>query len=177
MINHLVSEVVTFVMSHYKIRNLETTLMFNLLWGCMVLAMYYYAFSGKYFKKLTVLFIPFYIVSFILVYFVFDYNLFLPSVTFAWFRLLLLIPVLLYFFEKIHLLDDILISENPMFWISCGLLLFYSVSIFYFALNNYLYFHYPEISKNALLIHSTMLLTMNILLTTGICKIQKAQPY
>lgn len=160
-------------MALFKVRNLETILVFELLSGCTVLLLYASIAKNRIFKLIIRAMLPIFIISSFIVYFAFDNKLFIPSYTFAWFHLFMLVPIMLYFTERMMLLDDLYISRNPMFWISAGLLLFYSVSIFYFALNNYLYTNYIKISRLAVLINSSMLLTMNILLAIGIWKIPK----
>jgi hypothetical protein len=170
---HFSSELITTVMAHYKMRNLETMLVFDFLSGGAVLMLYASIAQNRILKLIIQAMLPIYIISSLVVYFSFDNKLFIPSYTFAWFHLFMLVPIMLYFTERMMLLDDIYIHRNPMFWISAGLLLFYSVSIFYFALNNYLYTNYIKISRLAVLINSSMLLTMNILLAIGIWKIPK----
>lgn len=174
LLNHIISEVITASLAFNKMRNLEAMLFFSLIEGICVLLLYKNTIEATRFKRFLNFLPPTYIICFIGIYFFFDYSLFIPSYTYPFHQSVMLIPLILFFVDRIQLMDDIFITENPMFWISCGFLFYYSVSMFYFGSHDTLFKDYPAVSKNGWLIHSVSLITLNLFLAKGISKIRKA---
>lgn len=174
LINHLLSELVTASLGLKKIRNLEVMLFFSLIEGVLLLLLYRTAIEEIPIKRFLKFLTPAYVLGFVGVYFFLDYKLYIPSYTYPFHQVVMLVAVLLFFADRMKRMNEIFLTENPMFWISCGFLFFYTGSIFYFALHDTLFADYPSISKNGWLIHSTMLVIMNLFLAIGIFKIRKA---
>ncbi len=172
--NHFISEVITISMALNKMRNLETMLFFSFIEGILVILLYKSVIEEISIKRFLTILLPFYILGFLGVYVFLDFKLFIPSFTYPFHQVVMLVPLLLFFADRMKRMNEIFLSENPMFWITCGFLFYYSGSIFYFALHDTLFIDYPAISKNGWLIHSTMLVVMNLFLAMGIFKIKKA---
>lgn len=174
LINHIVSEIVNASLALNKIRNLEAMLFFSLIEGVLLLLLYRSVIEEIPLKRFLKFLTPAYVLGYIGVYFFLDYKLYIPSYTYPFHQIVMLVTVILFFADRMRRMNEIFLTENPMFWISCGFLFFYTGSIFYFALHNTLFADYPSISKNGWLIHSTMLVIMNLFLAIGIFKIRKA---
>ena len=149
-------------------------LVFDIIEGILLLLLYNYSFQTKTSKIFSAILIPLYIIGFASIYFFLDHKNYLPSYTYAFHEVVMLLVILLYFVERMVLMDDIDIVQNPMFYISCGFLLFYGICIFYFAALDYLFHHFPDIEKDGKWMHSVTLIIMNVLLAKGIWKIKKA---
>jgi hypothetical protein len=173
IIYDFLSEFLTFTMAMLKIRNLEAFLLMIPIDAFILMFIYRDAFRQPISKKLTYMLMPVFLIGYIAVYLLLDYRLRFPSYAIAYYQLITVIPVLMYFYERMLLVDDIIITDNPMFWVSCGFLLFHSVSIFYFSFHYYLLVHYPGVESKGWWIHSSMLTAMNVLLTIGIWKIPR----
>lgn len=173
LLNHLLSEVVTISMALNKIRNLEAMLFFSFIEGICVLFLYKNTIETSRYKRVLTFLLPIYCIGFLSVYFLVDYSLFIPSYTYPFHQSVMLIPLVLFFAERMNLMDDIFITNNLMFWISCGFLFYYSVSMFYFGSHDTLFKDYPAVSKNGWLIHSVSLITLNLFLARGIWQIRK----
>lgn len=173
LLNHLISEVVTISLALNRIRNLEAMLFFSLIEGILLLLLYRSVIEEIPLKRFLKFLTPAYVLGFVGVYFFLDYNLYIPSYTYPFHQVVMLVTVLLFFADRMKRMNEIFLTENPMFWISCGFLFFYTGSIFYFALHDTLFASYPSISKNGWLIHSTMLVILNLFLAIGIFKIRK----
>lgn len=171
--NHFLTEVIMSTVAILKVRNMETKLGVDITEGLLLFLTYYIAFKEIRNKKIAFTTAILFLTGYLSIYFMWDKYLYVPSHVFAFQHLMMLIPLILYFGERIRLMDNENITDNPMFWITSGFLIFYSVSIFYFALFNELFFHYKEVFIKGWAIHSLALIIMNILLAKGLWLIPK----
>jgi hypothetical protein len=171
--NHFISEIVITFLAMLKVNNMPIIVGFSFIEGLLLLMLYREAFVGKTFKRSIIFLIVAFIVGLLGIYTLIDKKLSFSLSAYSFQHIILLIPVILYFAERMIRLDDIFLAQNPMFWISSGFLIFYSVGIFYFTLFNNLFVHNKEIFIKGWAIHSIALITMNLLLTRGIWLIQK----
>ena len=155
-------------MALYKIYNMLALDLFSIVEAIFVILLYYKSYKSQELKKFTLWLLPFYITGQILVYLNFDRHSQFNGYTYAFHSAFILIPIILYFWEKVNLVDDIYITKNTMFWISSGFLPFYSVSILHYSLMNYLFYHYYQLLVVGGIIHSIMLIIMSILLSRGL---------
>lgn len=158
-------------MAIYKLRNLEAMSFYSLIEGIIILMIYSREIKSVLWNKMTVILLPFYVIIYCLVYYYIDFNKYLSFNAYAFQHFILLICVVFYFFERMKLLDDLFITRNPMFWVSSGFLIFYSISIFYFGLVSDIFQVNKAVAVNGWWIHSTGLLIMNILLTKAVWQI------
>ncbi len=168
IINNFISEAVTGTLAVYKIYNMLALDLFSIVEAFFIILLYYKSYKSKALKKFILWLLPFYITGQILIYLNFDRNSQFNGYTYAFHSALILIPIILYFWEKVNLLEDVYITKNPMFWVSAGFLPFYSVSILHYSLINYLFYHYTHLLGVLGLIHSIMLIIMDILLSKGL---------
>lgn len=162
-------------MAFQKMNNFQVTEIFTLFEGVLLLSSYYFALRKKIYKRIILIFVPLFLIGYALVYFTVSINQVIPPYIFAFHHLFMLSAILLYFAERLQLMDEIDITLDPMFWVSSGFLLFYSVSIFYFSLYHYLFQHYMQVFVKGLWIHSFTLIIMNILLAKGLWLVPKKQ--
>jgi hypothetical protein len=172
--NHFISEVVTLSLASFKIRNLEAIVLFSSIEGILLILIYYNQVKLSIFRKILLCSFPLYLIGGGFVYFFMDLQLSVSSYAYSFQHALLLVPVIFYFVERIILVDDLYITQSPLFWISAGFLFFYSASILYFGLRDYLFHFYPEWERKGLWLHTVALVAMNILLTKGIWQVRKA---
>jgi hypothetical protein len=59
--------------------------------------------------------------------------------------LMLLILILAYLYKFVNSKEMIFLKENMMFWVCMGIFVFYSFSLPYFGMGNYLYSHYEKL--------------------------------
>jgi hypothetical protein len=173
VINNFLTEVVTVSCALMKIRTFELKIAVDLSESSFLFIIYYITFKNNKNKNLMPALALLLIAGYLLIYFFWDKYLFVPSHVFAFQHLMMLIPLILYFIERMRLMDDEYITKNPMFWVTSGFLIFYSVSIFYFSLFNELYFHYKEVFIKGWAINALALIIMNVLLSKGLWLIPK----
>lgn len=175
VVNNFASELVASPLALLHVRNLEVLGVFNAIEGILLLSMYQLSLVTNTLKKLLKILKPIYFLVFVLIYYYSDYKNESSSFAYAFHKSVMILPVILYLFERLQLMDELYITEIPIFWTSCGFLLFYGVSIFYFGLHDYLAHHVPDIDKKGWLIHTVLLITMNLFLTKAIWQIPKTQ--
>jgi hypothetical protein len=96
-----------------------------------------------------------------------------PSITIVVESMLLVAAVFLYFNESLKVPSAIPLSLQPLFWVSCAILVYYGFSVFYFLLYNRI--HLENKIKIGSILHSSFNTLYYILLTIGIlCKKERA---
>jgi len=159
-------EIAASLMSSYYNNNMPLLHAFTFFEFCTFTILFYrhFEYSAKI-KKLILVAFLFFIPVAISETFIYDGLWKFNSVTRTYESLVLVTISLIYYYHYFHKNQLTIVWDQPMFWFTTAIFIYFSLDQFFFMLVNYLIAIDPSIQRNGVLMHATINIFANIIIS------------